>query len=155
MPSTTSRPTALRLAGSAAAVATGMAISGCGVLAGLQGDVFQLKVGDCLADELTGGEITEAATVECDRPHYGEVFASIVMEDGDYPGDAAVSGRAEEECTSEFESFVGAPLADSELEVFMLHPSERTWNRIDDREILCIVHDPAGETTGSLSGAAR
>ncbi|MUL43519.1 hypothetical protein FZ103_20490 [Streptomonospora sp. PA3] len=156
MPSTTLRPYTLRIAAMCAAAAAGLSISGCGALAALQGDdVFQLKVGDCLADELGSGEISEAATVECGQAHFGEVFASVMMDDGSYPGDSQVTTRAEEACTGEFESFIGVPYADSQLDMHMLYPTEQTWNELNDREILCIVYDPAGDTTGSLSGAGR
>lgn len=155
MPSTTIRPQLVRIASACAAAAAGPALVGCGLIPGLQNDVFRLEVGDCLADRLSGGEITEAATVECAQPHFGEVFAGTMLEDGEYPGDAEVSSTAEEECLAEFESFVGTAYADSELDLHMLYPSKETWQSLNDREILCIAFDPAGDTTGSLSGASR
>ncbi|MDA0567112.1 septum formation family protein [Streptomonospora sp. S1-112] len=155
MPTTTMRPRIVRVAATAAVAAAGLTLSGCGLLASLQGNVFTLEVGDCLAEPLGMTEISEIETAECSQPHESEVFASVMMEDGDYPGDEAVATQAEETCVSEFESFVGMPYMESELDMDMLHPTQESWESMDDREILCVIYDPAGQTTGSLSGAAR
>lgn len=44
---------------------------------------------------------------------------------------------------------------ESVLEMSYLYPTSQTWSLNDDREILCIVADPEGASTGSLPGAAR
>ncbi|MGH3660130.1 MAG: hypothetical protein ACRDUA_26125 [Micromonosporaceae bacterium] len=47
------------------------------------------------------------------------------------------------------------PYEQSTLEVFYFHPTEDSWTTLDDREAVCSVVDPAGQTTGTLAGAAR
>ncbi|PRX92558.1 septum formation family protein [Allonocardiopsis opalescens] len=160
-----------RIALGVAAFAAVAALSGCAGLGGVTGapepergddgaiaesgdaDVFSIAVGDCMNDT-TGTEVTEVPVVPCEEPHDNEVYASIMMEDGDYPGDEAVSTQADEGCTAEFETFIGVPYAESEIYLSTLTPTEQSWAS-GDREILCLAYDPAGQTTGTLEGAAR
>jgi hypothetical protein len=119
-------------------------------------NVGDLKVGDCLADSLTGGgeAIFTVETVPCSQPHSGEIYA-VVIPRGDYPGDEAMAVQADELCNAEFESFVGLPYEESVLYFTYLHPSdEESWNA-GDREVVCTVYDPAGDTTGTLADANR
>jgi Septum formation/Protein of unknown function (DUF2510) len=119
-------------------------------------NVGDLKVGDCLADSLTGGgeAIFTVETVPCSEPHSGEIYA-VVIPRGDYPGDEAMAVQADELCNAEFESFVGLPYEESVLYFTYLHPSDQeSWNA-GDREVVCTVYDPAGDTTGTLADANR
>jgi hypothetical protein len=78
----------------------------------------------------------------------------MTLPDGDFPGEEAVVEQADESCTAEFESFVGLPYEESALYLSYLTPSEETWPA-GDREVLCTVYDPAGDTTGTLFDANR
>ncbi|WP_043499293.1 septum formation family protein [Georgenia sp. SUBG003] len=118
-------------------------------------EVVDLAVGDCLdQDELKGDEVASVQTKECSEPHNAEVFASVEHADGDYPGRAAVEKQAQEECTAEFEDFVGVPYAESKIYFSTLSPTEEGWDSADDRTSLCILlsDEPVSE---SLRGAAR
>ncbi len=117
-------------------------------------DPFDVSVGDCI-DEATGqGELTSVPVVDCSTPHLGEAYASVRMSGGSaFPGLDAV-GEAAQGCEAPFLEFVGRPLAGSTLRVTYLHPTEESW-RAGDREILCVVSDPAGPVTGTLEGATR
>jgi hypothetical protein len=118
------------------------------------GDPFDVTVGDCI-DESTGeGELTTVPVVDCAAPHLGEAYASVRMTGGaTFPGLDAVA-EAAQGCGEPFQEFVGRPLAGSTLRVTYLHPTEQSW-QAGDREILCVVSDPAGPVTGSLEGATR
>jgi hypothetical protein len=70
------------------------------------------------------------------------------------PSAAEVEGIVEDQCLVEFESFVGMPYDQSALEVTWLEPTEESWEA-GDRELVCMITDPAGQTTGSLEGANR
>ncbi|TDQ51596.1 septum formation family protein [Actinorugispora endophytica] len=156
MTSGTFRSAAGRGAAATAIAGTVLALSGCGILEQLAGDdVFTLVVGDCLSSSTGEGEVSSVPTVDCAEPHDSEVYASHMIADGAYPGEDAIYTEAEEVCTTEFETFVGMAYLDSELDFEYLYPTEDSWNELDDREILCMVVDPAGQTTGSLEGAAR
>lgn len=147
--------------------AASLALAGCSLLGGITNpgtdtptgegdstDVFTIKVGDCLNDGGTEGTVSEVPVVDCAEPHDSEAYASIIMEDGDFPGDTAVEDKAIADCTTEFESFVGLAYDASTLSFAYYYPTSESWDQ-GDREILCLITDPAGKITGSLKGAAR
>lgn len=150
---------ARRIVVATAAGTTALALSGCGIVQQLAGgggdDVFDLQVGDCLAESVGSEAVSSVETVDCDEPHYSEIYSSIILDDGPYPGDAAVQTTAEEECSADFESFIGMEYAYSELWFEYLQPTQETWDQMDDREVICMVYDPAGDTVGTLAGANR
>ena len=117
-------------------------------------DVFTIKVGDCLNDADVQGEVSEVPTVDCAQPHDSEAYASITMADGEFPGADAVKTQSESGCTEKFNSFVGVDYGTSKLDYSYYYPTAESWAQ-GDREILCLILDPAGQTTGSLKGAAR
>jgi hypothetical protein len=118
-------------------------------------DVFSIRVGDCLNAVGGGGEFSTVPVVPCSEPHDSEAYASMQLSDGDYPGADAVQLEADAFCLDEFASFVGLDFQESVLDMTYFYPSEETWAQ-GDREILCVVVAPSGETiTGSLAGAQR
>lgn len=153
-----------------AAVTVGAAailLSGCSLLGnvtnnpvdldpsdGTDTDVFTIKVGDCLNDGTATGEVSSVPTIDCAEPHDSEAYASIILPDGDYPGEDAVLTQADTDCASEFATYVGIAYEESTLGYAYYYPTEQSWAS-GDREILCLVYDPAGQVTGSLAGAAK
>jgi Septum formation/Protein of unknown function (DUF2510) len=118
-------------------------------------DVFDLKVGDCLADSVPRGEeVSSVQSVPCSEPHSEEVYAAVTLPEGDFPGEEAVSAQADELCAAEFESFVGLPYEESVLYLSYLTPTKESWSE-GDREVVCSVYDPDGDTTGTLADANR
>lgn len=158
--------------GGAAALALALGLTGCSAISSLLGgsgaaapdrddegavatsataDVFEMAVGDCL-NEPTGTEVYEVEFVPCDQPHDYEVFAEQTLPDGDYPTD--VDTQAETFCVAEFETFIGVPYEESTISVTWFTPTAESWES-GDQLVSCIVTDPAGQSTGSLAGAAR
>ncbi len=118
-------------------------------------DVFEMAVGDCLPDDSSAtGEVTEVPVVPCEEPHASEVFYSYIIEGDELPDPTAMETIVNDQCLSNFESFVGLPYDQSALTVTWLEPTAGSWDA-GDRELLCIVADPAGGVTGSLAGVAR
>lgn len=118
-------------------------------------DVFTVEVGDCIGSFEDGEQVSELPVVPCEDAHDQEVFAASTVPDADaYPGDDAVQTQAEADCSAEFETFTGVAYEESELYVNFLTPTEDSWAQ-GDREILCAIYDPAGQTTGTLKDAAR
>ena len=70
------------------------------------------------------------------------------------PDAGQMQSIVDEQCLGAFEGFVGLPYEQFALEVTWLEPTAESWDA-GDRELLCIVADPAGGVTGSLEGAAR
>jgi hypothetical protein len=152
--------------------AAGALLSGCSLLGQVDNltggdtttgddDVFSIKVGECFNDETAEGEtVSEVAKVDCAEPHIWEAYKSIIIEDGDgsYPGETVVTDKAETDCKTAFEEYVGISYDDSTLYLSYYYPTEETWTKLNDREILCIVttaDDYATKTTGSLKGSAK
>ena len=76
------------------------------------------------------------------------------LEGEEFPGDSSLKETADAFCISEFETFVGAAYTESELSVTYFAPTQDSWDRSGDREVLCWVvsNEPV---TGTLAGAAR
>lgn len=147
--------------------AAAVALSGCSFLNnvtnnpidldpsdGTDTDVFAIKVGDCLNDASATDEVSSVPIIACSEPHDSEAIASIILPDGDFPGQDAVIAQADEDCLTEFESFVGIAFTESTLGYAYYYPTSQSWAS-GDREILCLVYDPASQVSGSLEGAAR
>jgi len=139
-----------------------LALSGCGVVSDAVGPgeatVFDLAVGDCLNDASETGDVSTVPVVECDEPHDSEVYAVISMDDGDYPGDLAVTQLVDLQCRQEFEHFAGIPAAESKYQFAALYPTEQSWGG-GDREIVCRIalideNGAVEKVTGSLAGVA-
>ena len=119
-------------------------------------DVFSLRVGDCWNNPPSDSEVQEVDAVPCAEPHDAEVYAEFDIPESDtYPGTDEVIAQADQGCFDEFEGFVGISADASTIEVLYLYPTEDSWDRMDDRQVSCIVSDSAGPTTGTLEGAAR
>jgi hypothetical protein len=116
--------------------------------------VFDLQVGDCLVGETAGEELSEVPTVDCAEPHDSEVFHIATIDAEELPPPAEMESITQEECIAEFQNFVGMAYEESALEVTTLEPTQESWDA-GDRELVCMVVDPAGQTTGSLQGANR
>lgn len=116
--------------------------------------VFSLRVGDCLSDT-ADEEVTSVPTVPCAEPHDNEAYATTQLPDGDYPGEDAVATAGDTYCYEQFPTFVGMAYEESALEYSTMLPTQVSWEQGDDREVLCLVYSPEGQTTGTLKGAAR
>jgi hypothetical protein len=116
--------------------------------------VYTLAVGDCMNPGAAGAAVTDVLKVECSVPHDSEAFARIVMTDAAFPGAQVVADKANAGCASEFKTFVGVDYSKSALSFNYYFPTEASWPK-GDREILCLVFDKKGKTTGTLKGAAR
>lgn len=117
-------------------------------------DVFSIKVGDCLNDATASGTVTTAPIVPCSKPHDSEAYKSILMKDGDFPGEDAVKTQADQGCADAFADFVGTTFDDSGLKISYYFPTSDSWAN-GDREILCTIYDDGVKTTGTLKDAKR
>ncbi len=161
--------TSMPIAVATAAVAA-LLLSGCSLINSLTGgetrddtgtiveggttDVFALAVGDCIGASTGTGEVSDVPTVPCAEPHDDEVYADFPLADGDYPGEDAIFEQADQGCYDAFAPFVGIAYEDSTLDFSYYYPTSGSWAQ-GDRLISCLIFDPAGQTTGSLEGAAR
>ncbi|MCV7220038.1 septum formation family protein [Mycolicibacterium elephantis] len=108
-----------------------------------------VKVGDCLKEIPSGGRVLTVQTTSCDEPHAGEVFAVLLMPDGDFPGQSAIDDYAEK-CSPELASYSPAAMEDDSIQMFVLYPTAETWAQ-GDRAVTCIATlEPP--RTGSIKG---
>ena len=139
-----------------------LTLSGCAVVSDALGPgetiVFELSAGDCLNDASESGDVSTVPVVDCADPHDSEVYAVILMDDAEYPGDEAVATQAEADCRADFATFIGVPAAQSRYMFNALYPTEDSWNG-GDREILCrvalVTDGKIQKVTGSLKGAGE
>ena len=119
-----------------------------------QANASDIKVGDCLNDSDVEDEVTTVPIVDCTLPHDREAYSSIILSDGSFPGADVIKQKAIDGCTTDFNNFVGVNYDQSTLSFAYYYPTTESWAN-GDRQILCMIFDPAGKTTGSLDGAAK
>ena len=119
--------------------------------------VFDLAVGDCFDEPDTAQGVQTVPLVDCAGPHDSEVFALIAYpaEAGEpYPGAEVVQEFGDESCRGEaFTEYVDQEYDLSALFASTLVPSEESWTRADDREIVCILYNPSEPLVGSQEGS--
>ena len=108
--------------------------------------VFDLRVGDCMDDlEETAAQLSVDVT-PCANSHDAEAVFEFDLPDGDWSGMPSVTRAATRRCLDEVASAAtGAPRIE-EIEAFYLHPTEQSWQRQDDRTVLCIALYPQPRT---------
>ena len=126
------------------------------VVEGGKESVFALQPGDCYqdsADLYDGSGASTIPVVPCDEPHDNEVYLAFSLEGEEYPGQFAVLDQVTTRCGSEFETYVGLPLDESELDITFLVPTPGSWNN-GDRAVQCAVFArDLSKLTGSMRGA--
>lgn len=120
-------------------------------------DVAPRGPGTCLDfGEEVGAEVTELPVVPCEEPHTHEIFAVLLSQADTYPGLEALEADAQARCLRPFEDYVGVSAFDSELFYSWLVPTLTSWDREDDREIICVAGEGDGaKLVGSVRGVAR
>ncbi|MFD5568395.1 DUF4190 domain-containing protein [Streptomyces cadmiisoli] len=94
--------------------------------------------------------------VPCKGEHDGEVFGTVTLPDGGYPGDARVTDVADDKCYALHGAYaMDAWALPDDVDVYYLTPTRQSW-RLGDREITCIFGntDERGVLTGSLRNDA-
>ena len=132
-------------------------LTGCSVL-DRKGNVFSLEVGDCFngpAFSYESVEVGDVDSVSCSEPHMYEVYSQFELTGSSWPGDSTVGSRADEGCKARFPSFVGMDYDRSEWYITTTFPTEDSWNRGNDRAVVCSVGPEYGKTTGSARGTRR
>lgn len=116
--------------------------------------VMDLEIGDCLP--YIDDTVYELTLLPCDQPHDSEVYSIFSFpEDGEYPGDDAVTAEAISKCEAAFDEFVGAPYSEVyDLDYYWFAPTKRSWDNADDRAVQCLIFSYDGDVTGTLKGSA-
>jgi hypothetical protein len=139
----------------------GLALSGLWVLLFAVGILFyfvigkgtvtatDVKVGDCLKEIPSSTRVLTVDTVGCEEMHAGEVFAVLMMPDGDFPGQSAIE-EYQNKCEPELSSYAPDAITDESVQLYVLYPTAETWEQ-GDRAVTCVATlEPP--RTGSLKG---
>jgi len=128
----------------AAAVVVVLLIVGKGTVS-----ATDVKVGDCLKEIPGNSKVFTVDTIGCDETHAGEVFAVLMMPEGDFPGQSAID-TYQNKCEPALASYAPRAITDDSVQLYVLYPTEETWKR-GDRAVTCVATlDPP--RTGSLKG---
>lgn len=119
---------------------------------------FDIAVGDCFNTDTSADVVSDVGAVPCTDPHDSEAFYLInypAGNDEDFPVQADLDSFSDDQCVTQFESYVGVPYADSKYYVSYLQPTAESWEQ-DDREVVCLVVGEDGEKlTDSVKGTAE
>jgi hypothetical protein len=118
-------------------------------------EAFEVRVGDCFDDEaFASTQISEVPGVPCTQPHDNEVYAAFDIAGDKWPGDERVEELAFDGCYDRFAGAIGKSYEESVYDYTAIYPSEGSWTRVQDREVLCVGYDVNFEQlTGSILGS--
>jgi hypothetical protein len=106
-----------------------------------------VEVGSCITEVPTSSRVVTLPTIDCAEPHGGEVYAVLTMPDGDYPG-AQTIDEWQSKCPDELAAYSPEAMLDDSVGVYVLYPTQETWDA-GDRAVTCIATlDP--QRTGTL-----
>jgi hypothetical protein len=122
-------------------------------------NVSDLVQGDCINDSQASDDgVSFVPVVDCDVAHDSEIYLAVDMNSDDgFPGDEVMAERADKKCVDAFETFIGVPYGESEIEMTYLYPTRMIW--IDgSRDVLCMVYSVDADyerttTVGTLEGS--
>ena len=100
--------------------------------------VHDLEVGDCVNGLKEAEVLVSVDAVACSEPHDAELYATVEVPDGPWPGVEELSLDAQQQCSDEMAENFQAAYEDEGVELFFLHPTSASW-REGDREIDCIA----------------
>lgn len=130
--------------------------------------LYEPTIGDCFdprkLDEPSSSnddQVDIVLKVDCALPHKYEVFDVVTYpnEAGTYPGEAALETFANQNCTKNFDSYVGQIYELSELGVSFRATPENRWDT-EPQSLACTLYQPSSEPggarlSGSMAGSAR
>lgn len=128
------------------------------VAAGEQVSVFELSVGQCLSVDQEADTLEQVGSITCAEPHTAEVYALIAHPAAPgqpFPGADAITSFADTECIARFRDYVGVDYAVSAIFSTSLTPTELSWQKSGDREVVCLLISGDGSplAPGSLRGS--
>jgi Domain of unknown function (DUF4190)/Septum formation len=96
-----------------------------------------LTTGDCVKDAYESQLPTRVKRVNCDRPHYGEVFAILTLPDATYPGEEPLRARGDE-CGPTFFDYAPNSPEGPTFRVAVAYPTADGWAN-GERSVVCVA----------------
>jgi Septum formation len=112
------------------------------VLRATDWSTFDLRAGDCLApkDDLKG-DVDKIPVVPCAESHTQEVFGMVKHPADAFPGVGNLAGFADGKCVGELQQSLGVSPSDGYFVSYLL-PSFDSWNKKNDRSVVCVLVFP-------------
>ncbi len=104
---------------------------------GGRASVLDLRVGDCIAEDLAKGEIFTVDLIECSQPHRTEVYAVFDL-DGEFTTTDEVKQIADAGCYDRFKAYIGIGVSKTSLNVMDLVPQDAAGFRTDP-SVTCLA----------------
>jgi hypothetical protein len=103
---------------------------------------FDLRPGDCLKpkDDLKG-DVDKIPVVPCTEAHTQEVFGLVKHTADAFPGVGNLAGFADGKCVGELQKSLGVSPSDGYFVSYLL-PSFDSWNKKNDRTVVCVLVFP-------------
>jgi hypothetical protein len=119
---------------------------------------LSLAKGDCfdVPGDSVEEDVYDVDTVDCAGEHEGEVFGTVQLSGGSYPGDAAVADEAEDKCYALGSQYtLDTWTLTDEVDHYHFTPTRESWEW-GDRQIACFFGntDERSTLTGSLRSDA-
>lgn len=103
---------------------------------------FDLRAGDCLLPKPDlKGDIDMIPVVPCKETHTQEVFGLVKHAADAFPGAGALANFADGRCVGELQTSLGVSPSDGYFVSYLL-PSFDSWNKKDDRTVVCVLVFP-------------
>lgn len=99
-----------------------------------------LAVGNCVRIHFGPPDAMDVTSADCADDASETVIAIVELDDGDYPGPAALTDRADAACGDAFEA-TGISVGDGEPAYGQTQPTPGDWSR-GERRIVCYSSDP-------------
>ena len=101
-----------------------------------------LDIGACFEDPGLGEEISTVDTIDCNKLHDFELYATVILGGSDriYPGDDPVLEEVAAACEDRFEAFVGHDYFTSVYDYVAFTPVEAGWKQ-GDRTGMCALYE--------------
>ena len=139
-------------------VATGIWLAVAGAITGPTGPKPIYATGACLDGVTAGADLVvqAPAIASCAAVHDSEVVGTFRLDAAaSYPGEAALTDDARNQCPALFASYVGIDFGSSRLDIVPVIPTEASW-LTGDREVACVaIAIDGSKLTGSVKGSRQ
>lgn len=114
-----------------------------------------LEEGDCMVSPTDDSdEISNVTTTVCTDEHDAEVIGVTTIDGDTLPDSDALDAQAQTDCLSAFSSYVGSDYETSSLDLTWMVPTQDSWDKAHDREIVCVAVSGDGSSlTQSVKGS--
>ena len=117
--------------------------------------VFDLVKGNCLdGASLSDGLVTTIRVVDCSEVHTHEVYYSGRYPETTFDADK-VSAYANDTCLAQFTPYVGIDYTRSRYQYLHIVPTQESWTRDNDRDVVCVAFEEDATITGTIAGRAQ